>query len=66
MADGALRLEAVIIHGDTPAELVKEFTGEFSGRMKALPKWAAGAGAIVGYVRHCSLITLLREGLLIY
>ena len=47
-SDGVLRLSARVLHGDTPLALVEAFTA-WSGRMKPIPKWAAGSGAIVGY-----------------
>jgi len=39
-------ISGTIINGDTPVDLIREYT-EFSGRMRALPDWAL-RGAIVG------------------
>eukprot|EP00898_Chlorokybus_atmophyticus_P006490 jgi/Chlat1/6842/Chrsp51S06528 len=41
------RLRGRIVHGETPLDLIKEYT-DYTGRMQALPSWASGEGAIVG------------------
>jgi alpha-glucosidase len=40
------RMEGQIVAGDSPAELVQEYT-EYAGRMRPLPDWLLG-GAVVG------------------
>jgi alpha-glucosidase len=40
------QMRGQILNGDTPAELIKQYT-EFSGRMRPLPEWILG-GAVVG------------------
>jgi alpha-glucosidase (family GH31 glycosyl hydrolase) len=40
------RMRGQILKGDTPAELVEQYTG-YSGRMRPLPEWILG-GAVVG------------------
>jgi sulfoquinovosidase len=40
------RMTGQILNGDTPTELIKQYT-EFSGRMRPLPGWILG-GAVVG------------------
>lgn len=40
------RMEGQILNGDTPAELIEEYT-EYAGRMRPLPPWIL-SGAVVG------------------
>ena len=45
--EAAMEVTGRILHGDTPLALVEAFTA-WSGRMKPLPRWASGQGAVVG------------------
>src|SRR3712207_1843422 len=40
------RMRGQVLNGDTPAELIKQYT-EYSGRMRPLPEWILN-GAVVG------------------
>lgn len=55
------RLEGQILNGDTPAELIEEYT-EYAGRMRPLPPWIL-SGAVVGMQGGTRRVREVREDL---
>lgn len=55
------RMEGQILNGDTPAELIGEYT-EYAGRMRPLPPWIL-SGAVVGMQGGTRRVREVREEL---